>query len=367
MKKLPLALIGFLLCGISVFGQQQRDTQLFIDNANRYAREQKYKEAAAEITKFLKIEGQSAYFILKRAEYYGYLKEKEAVLRDVRSAISLRPNDTGVLQSGARLLCLSGHYEESLNIGNSLIARDANNPVGYAILHETLFFLKDFAGALENFIKVYELNPRLNRLSQGYWFECLEKLKDDKNIYKYYSRIFNIFEKIVNDSIALIPKKSSGLKAIDFNLYPYERFFAYSLQVLAINWAKLYEKKGETEKAGELLEKMVQFEPKIIAYKMRAKYHREHGRLEEAEKDEIKATELIIIELSESLKRLGDSPVAAFKLIERGDFYVRTKQFDKAIADYEKAMTLNSYAKGEATEKIDLAREKMRESVNQPD
>jgi tetratricopeptide (TPR) repeat protein len=228
-----------------------------------------------------------------------------------------------------------------------------------------LIYLKDFAGALENYLKVFELNPTHNRIAHKYLIESLHNLKDDKNIFNYYSRIFNIFEKIVNDAVAQLEKNSSELKPIDYQLKTDISEFGQLLQVLAINCAQLYEKKAETKKAGAILEKMVQFEPKIIAYRRRARYYRENERLEEAEKDEIIAAELIIAELDEWLKRYGGLPNAFEKLFQRGDLYVRIKQFDKAIADYEKAMTLNRYFKETAERKIEAAIEKMQESANQ--
>ncbi|HLM03065.1 MAG TPA: tetratricopeptide repeat protein [Pyrinomonadaceae bacterium] len=368
MKKLWLALAVFLLCGISVSGQQQQpDVKLFIDSAEHYFGKRKFAEAIVEITKAIEIEPKNADLFIWRAGYYSYLKDKDAVLRNVKTALSLASGDTQILKDGATWLLLSGHFEESLKIGNSLVSLDEGNPAGYIIRSRSLFRLKDYGSGLENYFKALELKPHSYEIGHGFLFESLKNLKDDKNISDYYSRAYNLLEKIHRDANEKTQTNSSDLKVDEIRARSVVIMSGDLLQLLSLDWTALYEKKGETRKAEELLDKMVQFEPRLIAYSRRAKHYRRNGKPEEAGKDEIKVIEISIEEITKIL-RLENAGVEykANALLRRGDLYVRLNQFDKAIADYEKAISLNPGVREEAAKRIDSAREKARENPNQP-
>jgi tetratricopeptide (TPR) repeat protein len=138
------------------------------------------------------------------------------------------------------------------------------------------------------------------------------------------------------------------------------------LQAWSIILADLYLEKGETEKSNAVLEKMVQIPPVWMAYQFRSGYYNRKGKIQKAEEDHIKSIEAKIESVTKEIEDKNIiNPRKAAALITRGDYFVELKQFDKAIADYEMAKTLDNALTAKAELKIEYAKLKEVEEKSQ--
>lgn len=342
MKLTPLILFAIIFCVFPTFGQQ--DVQSFLDTAKNFEYDKKYDKAIVEINRAIEIEPNNSALYLKRANLYIHLKNNQAVLEDVRTAISFKPEDVRVLADGAEQLYLSRQYEESINIADLLISLgDESQYLGYRFRYLNKFQLKDYVGTMEDIIKshgalsAFQEKVKLNNLdkldySESLLINTLNNLKNDPNIYSYYDELFKYFEDMREG-----PSTMAGqliLRSYWLNLYA--------------NYAKLYEEKRTLAEVADLFNKI----EREGGLQNRAEIYEMLGRYNLAIKD--------ISKLIES------SDEKSYKLLQRGDLYALNNQFKAALADYEMAKKLDKEVKDRANEKIALAKKKMVEKSNQP-
>ncbi len=123
-----------------------------------------------------------------------------------------------------------------------------------------------------------------------------------------------------------------------------------------INCAELYAEKGQPEKGIALFDSIIklEFQPaaKWIGYSYRAQFYQKIGQYQKAIDD------LTFINSGREI------PITSV-LVRRGDLYILTKEFDKAVADYETAKTFDKSIEAKMNEKIAAAKQKSLENSNQ--
>lgn len=348
------------------------DPKLYIKRAEFFGLQNKFNEAIADVTKAIDLAPTDAMSYIERAKYFNSVKNNRAVLKDVQTAVSLAPDKSFILQDGTKELSRNGQYEESIKIADFYIAQSSSNDwlkySAYKIRSETKFALKDYSGALKDSLKSIELlsftgdeenNQRtqseISELPQFYIISSVtrERLNNDKRIFEYYNQIFDVLGRKVEESVENFRQTETYKR-----LKPGERFHLFQvdkLRTLMINCAELYAERGQPEKGVQLFDKIINFdsEPKWINYWLRAYFYKKIGKYQEAIND------------LTTVNSDREKP-SAEAFMQRGDLYVLTNQFDKAIADYETAKTIDIKLEAEANEKIVKTKQKTIENSNQP-
>lgn len=252
----------------------QKDIQSFLDTAKGFEYNRKYMEAIAEINKAIEIEPNNSSLYIMRAADYVHLRNNRAVLEDVQTAISLKPNDIDLLAEGARQLYLSAQYEESVNIANLLISLgERGYHLGHILRYPNKFKVKDYVTTIEDIIKSrdalsafekgikpnYSGERRMN-YSEGLLFITLNNLKDDANIYNYYDELFKYFE-----------EKREGPSTLGSSLM----LHSFWLNLYA-NYTILYEEKRTPAEVTALfnkIEKKIGLENRAEIYKILGRYN----------------------------------------------------------------------------------------------
>lgn len=348
------------------------DPKLYIKRAEFFGLQNKFNEAIADVTKAIDLAPTDAMSYIERAKYFNSVKNNRAVLKDVQTAVSLAPDKSFILQDGTKELSRNGQYEESIKIADSYIARsDSDNWLkyfAYKIRSENKFALKDYSGALEDSLKSIEslsfngdeknnfrAQIEISNLPQFSIISSVtrERLNNDKRIFEYYNQIFDVLGRKVEESVENFRQTETYKR-----LKPGERFHLFQvdkLRTLMINCAELYAERGQPEKGVQLFDKIINFgsEPKWINYWLRVYFYKKIGKYQEAIND------------LTTVNSDREKP-SAKAFMQRGDLYVLTNQFDKAIADYETAKTIDIKLEAEANEKIVKTKQKTIENSNQP-
>jgi tetratricopeptide (TPR) repeat protein len=341
--------------------------KLYIKRAEFFGLQKKFEEAIADVNAAIAIEPDNAMFYLGRAKYFKLTNNNKAVLNDVQTALSLDPNK---LMYGEKELSLIGQYGELIKIADSYIARNKLKYWAYRIRSENKFLLKDYVGALEDSILAIELiNIRGDQDTSAFTYggeidrlplfdkvilpATNEHLRNDDKIFIYYYRLFDVFERKAKEVIENPLPIFEGWRERYIEVAEARTAsFQSKLRRLMISCAELYFEKGHAEKADEVLNRLVKTNPETFSYRSRAGFYMRRGRYQEAIDD---LTYLV---------RIGKTSKDI--LFERGDLYVLTKQYDKAIEDYERAKSLYKGVETEAIMKIDVAKQKMLENGSQP-
>jgi tetratricopeptide (TPR) repeat protein len=352
MRFLPL-IITFLFCSAVTFAQTHISP--FIMEAQRLSNQNKYDEAITEINKAIEIQPQDAGLFLRRASYFTSVKNKEAAFKDVQTALTLKLTDKQKLEWAASLLLSNGYYEECKKVLDSLIPLDEANYLAYRIRLQNKFYLNDYKGTIEDIIKVTELNPQAAWSYADTLLKSLSNLKNDKNILNYYNRLFDFYQSQTKNVILYPPKFNTGEPiSADYAKSISRDMNTISREIL-FHGANLFDEKRQTRNAQKLLNKLTKVEPKWRGYEYRGRFYSEKRKYKEA-----------IKEITKELNFADTSYLKSSILFKRGNYYYFTKQYNKAIADYEGAKSLNLRIEKQANEKIALSRQKMRENGNQP-
>lgn len=347
------------------------DPKLYIKRAEFFGFQNKLDEAVADVTKAIELEPNDALSYIERAKYFNLIKNNKAVLENVKTAVLLAPDKPSILIYGAKELVRGEQHEEIIKITDFYIAHNelkskSDSWVSYdafKIRSESKFVLKDYIGALEDSVKSIELIhftgdeekdkrarnesglPQLNIL-----FPITQRyLKNDKRIFDYYNRIFDVTEGKINALIEQSRRWEARFRT-PWQLENMSFVGAERFRTLMINCAELYAEKGQPEKGIELFDRIIKLKPEWIGYSSRARFYKKLGKYQEAIND------LTYINSNR------DKPISTV-LMERGDLYVLTKEFDKAIADYELARAIYKNIEAEADKKISAVM-KMLENSN---
>lgn len=350
------------------------DPKLYIKRAEFFGLQNKFNEAIADVNKAINLATTDALSYIERAKYFNSIKNNRAVLKDVQTAVSLVPDKSFILQGGTKELSRNGQYEESIKIADFYIAENSSNAwlkySAYKIRSEAKFALKDYSGALEDSLKSIELlsfngdeennlraQSEIGNLSQFYIISAVtrERLNNDKRIFDYYSQIFDVLGRKVEESVKNFRQTETFRR-----LKPGERFHLYQvdkLRALMINCAELYAERGQPEKGVQLFDKIINFdfepnEPKYINYWLRVNFYKKIGKYQEAIND--------LTSVISNMEKPGGEV-----FMQRGDLYVLTSQFDQAIADYETAKIINPKLAADANEKIAATKQKILGKSNQ--
>jgi len=356
---------------------QPNNGELYLRRADFLRLQNKLDEAIADVSKGIEIEPENPTFYIARAEYFNLAKNIKAVLKDVQTALSLSPDK---LYSGAKLLFTGKQYEENIKIADSYIARSdlSENLISaaYKIRSENNFALKNYAEALDDAIKSVELirfkgnlyddmsaQFTVSDITKKIFLPVTQKyLKDDKEIFNYYNRIFSASEEFLI-SLEQGSQRSISIRSrIDISKpeedsekkrFYEQQSFSIGIEIfrsMMIDCAELYAEKGQPEKGIELFERVVKLKPIWVGYLRRARFYKKMGKYNEAIDD-------LNFAIFEELKcpRISDSKVwnCPGVSIESGDLYALSNQPEKAIEIYE-------------NEKIKAARQKQIENASQP-
>jgi len=401
MKRILSILLTFFICVTSIFSQRDvnsvsdklfdlrfqrkydeaisdlnqlietspNDAKLYIKRAEFLGLQNKIEEAITDVSNALRIEPDNAIFYIERAKYFRLANDNKALLTNVLTAVSLIPAKQIVLVSGARELFLSGQFKENIKIADFFITRNELRYWAYKLRSENKFALKDYSGALEDSIKSIELintegDEDMNAFStsielgnlpqyETVIFPSLTKhLKNDKNLISYYNRIIDLLEIKFGELVDEHRKQhiqQKGIATVEFAQFLYTE----KLKGLMLDCAEIYLENGQQKKADDLLNRLVKINPEYSSYRTRALFYKSKGKYKEAIED---LTHIIQI-------RQPSSTI----LFMRGDLYVLTKQYDKAIGDYETVISLYQQHKGiaeKANEKITSATKKRDEDQN---
>lgn len=331
--------VPFIVCFITITASAQQDVQLVLSAAKGFECNRKYTKAIAELDKAIALEPNNSSLYIKRAANYVHLRNNRAVLEDVQTAISLKPNDVEVLAEGGEQLYLSGQYYESVNIADLLISvGESGSHYGYKLRYLSKFKVRDYEATIEDIIKSRDfqaafeegVKPSYSReiqtdYSKGLLFTTLNNLKDNANIYNYYDKLFDYIEE---------QREAPSTTGASF----YRRFFWLTLYV---NYMILYEEK-RTPAEVAALSNQIEVENGLVT---RAEIYKMMGRYDSAIRD-----------LSKSLQASDEK---SYKLLARGDLYLLNNQFKESLADYETAKKLNKEIKDYASEKIAAVRKKI--------
>lgn len=285
-------------------------------------------------------------------------KNNEAILNEVRAAIQKKSNDKAALFRGAKTLFQNNLFADCVKIADSLVALDASYYLAYSIRLKCRNELKNYVGALEDGIRAVELMPLTqdfggNNLQLSIPISNLDEfpiiytivrqhLKNDKNIFKYYERLIDLFEAKAQDTLEMTSRRIMNERDSSFSRITVNRIHA-KLGLLLEECARLYDQKGQPDKAEEILEHLVQTYPRWQGYTRRAAYFVSKKRYGDAVYDITKSLTLAHPERFQSDRLIIAAAVPPYAqwrgetLRWRGDQYVRLKKFDLAIADFEAA------------------------------
>jgi tetratricopeptide (TPR) repeat protein len=369
MKKLPFILFILLLFNIPAFAQA--DVKANVNDAKTVSKAQKYENLIAEITGAIQIQPNDAYLYLKRGEiYYEWGYHNPELVKDLLTAVSLAPNDENVLFAAAEKLRLTGRLQETLDITDRLIALKPSNFAvfnAYRLRFESKFYLNDYAGAFDEFMRLLELMPAheikipaeqvfILTAGSGSNFgrlkELFDKLKNDDNVFVYYERLFAQFEKKSREIDELeTEKKLYGQRGMFVQL-----IVLTNLRTFYHKCAELYVEREQTGKAIELMERLVQAMPDWNVYEERARFYKKREMPAEAAADYRAA-------ISDLSKELEEKEID-YLFIKRGDFYFELKEYKSALKDYQKALSFGGRIERGAVIKIDSAKKRIQEEEN---
>lgn len=262
------------------------------------------------------------------------------------------------LDIAAKLENEGKNNEAVLELTNA-IAIAPNNTNLYLRRAEIKYKLKDYQGTFEDSLKGVELTPFNKKLNTTLLFSVLSvELKNDQKVFEYYKLVLNSLDKRFKNA-AEFPKQlpgfpDSGLPKIPYNPRQMELFS--DILFALTRCAGLYEEKGLTAKADELLKRIGQYDPQWHTIAVRANYYLARKRYPEG-----------IADLTTAIELRQKDPASLGKLyLQRGDTYVLINQYEKAVADYEAAQTTDKFSAMLAKNKISRIRPKISKDSVQP-
>jgi len=349
---LPLVLLVISFSILSVNGQiDVRATQ---SEARDLAAANKFDAAIAKWDLLISNDPKQYSFFLQRAACFHAKNDHPAEWKDLTTAFTLSANNEW-LENSFQAYIVKIPLDEGMRIVDSLIASDGSNFIAYRIRAVLKMSTKDHIGVIDDVLKAGDIDLPTSYRGLPMIFDSLTALRGEKEASIQYERVVVRLEHMIRDldaqKVAATGNSFKKMKILDAS-----RQLGTAIQALLMEWAVLCEEKGNPQEANLLLDKMVTVEPKSMAYRYRLNYFKRKGRLEEAARDKAKLIDVDIEAITTTIKDSDDSLLKALSLISRGDLYVAAKQFDKAIADYEAAITTSKFSEAKANAKIAEAR-----------
>lgn len=332
MKYLTIILLVFPLLNFSVFAQTEVES--YLEKARQFNKEQKFEDAANEITKAIALQPNDADLYLTRANYYLFLDKKAEILNDAQKAASLSPTDKKILYFSALILHKTQQHREALKISDALMALGDVDRFGWSLRVGIKTHLEDFAGAFEDVSTAIELFPQDAMLKQNQ-ANLIRLMGNSEKALEMYNKLIAKYEVKFSKATDKNEKATLGR---DLAMFLFSRAGIY--------FAKFDKEKAQADliKAGEY-EKFNQYN-----YAFRARIYKSQKMYPEA-----------LADLTAAIEYDKDDDDVTF-LIDRGDVYFAMGRFAEAIQDYEQVIKLDEAQLKEMMQKrIALAKQKMQE------
>ncbi len=314
MNKLTLILLAILCLSLQIAAQTE--VERIVEKAKQLHVEQKTAEAIAEINKAIVIEPNNAELYLTRAGYNRFLDNKTDILNDAQKAALLAPTDRRVLYFSAQVLHGSQQETEALKIADQLIALGDVDRFGWSLRINIKMQLKDFVGAYEDVTTALELFPKENMFKQNQAM-LIRLMGDSDKALEIYNAVIASSEKKLSKTKTEGEKEQIIRDLTDFHF----------------SRAGYYFSKSNDELGRSDLLKAVGYAPTDSNFYRRARIFRDQEMYREAISDLTKALEI--------LKQFDKVQI----LIERGDVYVESGQYDEALKDYQEVLNLDATLK----------------------
>ncbi|MGB7081324.1 MAG: tetratricopeptide repeat protein, partial [Candidatus Acidiferrales bacterium] len=341
------AAVALSLLLVSCAGNPQKAKLKYLQKGEAYAKQRQYSSAQIEFRNALKVDPRyvDAYYQLAKAdiglaEEDGALQRKDSAQQDLRDAfkalsqaITVDPNRVDVRLARAELLSSARDDKDETQAtadANYVLQQDPKNADAHRVLGTILFEQKQYDQALQEFSKAAALAP------------------NDPNSYLG----------IAQTNLALRHPDDAELnfkKAIQVEPH----FILAYLQL-----GELYAQQNNVAQAEQIVQAGIQANPSVIGlYEALAQYEVRHQNPSQAEQTlqaGIKANPSAIAlylglaglyrgegKQSDSENALASLtnqlPKSADAALGIGDFYVQAKMTDRAVAEYQRGLSLDPH------------------------
>lgn len=330
--------------------ENPNDPKLYAKRAEFLQLQDKLEDAIADLDKAISIEPENAKFYIQRAEYFNLAGNNQTVLKDVKTAVQLNTDKRGILIDGTKELFKSEQFGEIIKIADFYISRTDSNSQSkdwlvydaYKIRSKAKSAIKDYEGAVQDNIKSIELLPITGVFEKDFSASIeigfsqyeeiksvlLHRLNDDEKVFYYYNKTIDAAEKKLKDFDYYFQERANQEQRFRQTYISTPNASDLSrLTDFMIPLAYHYAKKGQSEKGIEVFERVIKLQPHWNNQLKRARFFRYIGKHQEA------------IEQLTAIIAVRDKPISDV-LIERSEIYALTKQYEKAIADYETVIAL---------------------------
>jgi tetratricopeptide (TPR) repeat protein len=341
------ATVALSLFLVSCAGNPQKAKLKYLQKGEAYMKQSQYSSAAIEFRNALKVDPRyvEAYYQLAKADLKladkdAALQKKDSVMTDARDAykalnqaITVDPNRVDVRMLRAELLSSSTDAKDQATAtddANHVLQQDPKNADAHRILGGILFAQKQYDRALQEFSKAAALAPN--------------------NPNPYFG--------IAQTNLALHDQDDAELnfkKAIQVDPH----FIVAYLQL-----GELYAQKSNVAQAVQIVQAAIQANPSVIGlYQALARYDLRQQNPTQAEQTlqaGIKVNPssiplyLNLAAVFESQGKQADAenalaslsgqlPKSAEAALGIGDFYVQAKMTDRAVAEYQRGLSLDPH------------------------
>jgi tetratricopeptide (TPR) repeat protein len=303
------------------------------------------------------------HFLFQRAKCFHDKDDHVSELRDLESSFDMKA-DSESLDNAFRNYLAQVSETEGFRIVDSLIPFRGNNSVAY----RGRAFLKlrkgDYIGTINDVLKAGELDLPTSNIGMTMVFNSLTHLQVRRDA--QYERIIDKVEQITNKLDVKKASMPTGHSLERAKIMNASQQVGITKQELLLLWVTFCDEKGNVEKSKLLLDRLVDVEPKQIAYRKRFAYFTRRRLVRQAAKDEEMINQLNIEAITEPIQDPDSSPSGrAYSFLIRGDLYLASRQFEKAIADYVAAIA-SKHHEAEARAKLAEAIRRRDVSVTEP-
>ena len=351
MKYPAFIFLSILLCAAACFAQTENKPKEAVSLIELAKQPLCNRPRIEQLNDAVKTQPENAELHLQRAFCFQYTKNP-AFLNEISTIINLDPKLSNDLFSRLNGLVLSKEPEESQANLNYLISANPNHWYPYAVRAAVKADEKDYQGAVDEWVKVFESTSLIGNSKLWRLVSMLEKSAGDKEAPGFYDRLLNAGQKRqrkLNVKLKELPVKSKEYKEnrSEVNL------LGDILRTLCVNWVKLAAKLGNTKMQSAALEKIVTIEARWKSFEVRSIYYKTNGNLQKAFADEVRSGELLIEAYQDEIRQAAsqNQQLYFYSLICNrssglGDLYFRNQQYVKAIGNYEKAKPFCRYPNG---------------------
>jgi len=308
------------------------------------------EKALADYTQALRLDPNNAVIYKERGDVYSHLGEPDKAISDFNQALRFNPNYSTAYSGRSNAYADKSEENRAIADINQAIKLDPNDAFLYRMRAYYYYHLYennkggDIDRIIADYTKAIQLDPndaisysvrgRLyaykNDIDQAIADYTKAIQLDPNNAWFYYDMRGGCFE-----------VKRQIDKAIEDYTKVIQLAPSYSAYY---SRAKAYENKGDIDKAIADYTIIIEFDPKYAgSYSYRGLLYLEKKDYDEAITDFAKALSLA----SNNFERDNSFSALRYTYIARGDAYLDKKDYDKAIADYSQVIKLNpndSYA-----------------------